>query len=178
MQFVFCMVIGSILAFNVEPLKRFYARVNRDLAVATAVIVLLASRSVTPNIQLSLVVESLASSVIIFVVYYYDEGPVQRFCNLPVVKFYGKISYSFYVNSLLAIHLVGLLAAHVLGHDFLLLHGLLGGILVTIGAIALATPLSWLTYAAIELPLMKLGRRWGSAIARIGSSREPKLAVE
>lgn len=172
MQFVFCITIGTILAFSSDSLSKFFSRTPRNAAVAIAIVVLLGARTVIPNMSICLVVECLASSVIIFVVYYFEEGPVQRFCNLPVVKFYGQISYSFYVNSLISIHVVGLMLAYLFGQDFLFQHGFLGGILISIGAVAVNTPLSWLTYSAVERPLMKLGRQLGGLIARIGPKRQ------
>lgn len=176
MQFVFCMTIGTIVAFSSDSLSKFFAGKHRNVAVAIAIVALMSSRRLLPNLSTSLVVECVASSVIIFVVYYYEEGPLQRFCNLPIVMFFGRISYSYYANSLLAIHLVGLMLAYAFGQDFLLQHGLLGGILLTIGAVALNTPLSWLTYTAIERPLLKVGRQLAALITRLRSTR--RLATE
>lgn len=175
-QFVFCMAIGVIVAFSYDTLSRLSLPIGRNAIIATAIVVLLGARWVMP-ISLSLVVESLASSVIIFIVYYFQEGPVQRFCNLRIVKFYGAISYSFYLMSLFSIHVAGIVVADTLGHEFLAGHGLLGVVLVFVFALAICTPLSWLSYSVVERPFMRLGRQLAARITG-PQSREQQVAAD
>jgi peptidoglycan/LPS O-acetylase OafA/YrhL len=167
LEFVFCMAVGSIVAFSFDSLSYVFRSINRNFAVTVAIVALLCARWLIRSIHVAIIVESVASSVIVFVVYYFDEGPVQWFCNLRPVKFYGAISYSFYVNSLIAIHVAGMIVGSLLGNHFLLRNGFAGVVLVAIAALAINTPFSWLTYSWIERPFMRFGRKLdGLIVAR------------
>lgn len=165
LEFVACMAAGSVLAFSHDVIRQWPLPINRNWLVACAAILLIVARWNAPNISVSLIIESLASAVIIFIVYYFDEGPLQAFCNLRIVKFYGAISYSLYVISPLAIHVAGLLVRRWFGDSFLVEHGLVGVMVVVAIALLIGTSASWATYTWIEQPFMRFGRRLDRAVA-------------
>ncbi len=144
---------------NNKWLKNTYSALeNRNFHVLLSLIVLIVSWSYSPTTGVAVVIESLASAVIIYVAYYYDEGPMQYFCNLPFIKFLGKISYSLYILSLLCINIIGRFLFSVLSHSFIAHYGLLTNILTTLLTIVLTIIISTITFYSIERPFMELGR--------------------
>ena len=168
---------------NSKILKSIYSTlVNRNFYVLLSLIILIVSWSYAPTTGTAVVIESLASAVIVYVAYYYDEGPMQYFCNLPTIKFLGKISYSLYILSLLCINIVGRLLHEVLGYNFIVHHGLLTNILTVILTIFLTILISAITFYCIECPFMEFGRHIYDVInkklEKNSSSTEPNKIEE
>ena len=81
-----------------------------------------------------------------------------RFLETPPVKFLGRISYSFYLY-----HATALLSAWAL-HRWLLPPGIdplswLGGAILLLWCITATAAMAWVSYVAVERPMMRLGRR-------------------
>jgi peptidoglycan/LPS O-acetylase OafA/YrhL len=131
---------------------------NPNLYLLFAALVLLFARPYAPTIASAAVIESLASTVIVFIIYYVDDGPLQRFCRLPVIKFLGEISYSLYILSFLIIHLVGSWMYSVLDPVFISKYGLLANLLTTLVIAIVTIGVSTVTYYVVERPFMQLGR--------------------
>jgi peptidoglycan/LPS O-acetylase OafA/YrhL len=165
--FMFAFVVGTLTAFIRVDLPCRPSWISQNTLVYIALTILISARWLIPSISAALILECLAASVIVYSVYYHDEGSLQWFCNLPIVKFYGKISYSLYVNSLFCIYLSGGLLAYMVPVDFILKHGLLMNVVSVAVTVVLATPLSTLTFRYIEAPLMNFGRQ----IAKIIEAR-------
>lgn len=168
----YIIVIKSTLAkqkslSNNSILKNIYSTLeNRNFYVLLSLIILIVSWCYSPTIGTAVVIESLASAVIIYVAYYYDEGPMQYFCNLPFIKFLGKISYSLYILSLLCINIIGRIIYSILSHSFISHYGLITNLLATIFTIILTILFSTITFYFIEYPFMKLGRHIYDVINR------------
>lgn len=165
-DYLFCMMTGSFLFFSSARLRPIFSTHRRNILIACAIPALLLARWFILDIQLALLVEMIASSVIVYVVYYFDAGPLQTICQMPVMKFYGRISYSFYINSILSIRIAGPLVATILGANWVRGHGF-AATLIAIGvALAINTPMSWLTHMLVEQPFTRLGRQIGSLARR------------
>jgi peptidoglycan/LPS O-acetylase OafA/YrhL len=88
--------------------------------------------------------------------------------DFKLVRFYGRISYSFYLlhplGMLFAYRAINPLALHAWGMPLTL-----AIIFDTLTAILFTTPAAWLTWRFIEAPAISLGRTLGK--------KQPKLQV-
>jgi peptidoglycan/LPS O-acetylase OafA/YrhL len=167
-------LLGAALAN--EALARFYARwlADRRRLVALLIVAILwlpVSRYMIPWLPAGIAGESLAAAVIVATIYYADGTFLHRFCSLRFVKFLGDISFSFYLNSLLAIHVSGLLVGHLLPQPVIAAYGAWCNIAVLILSFAMNCVLSQFTWRYVELPFQNLGRRLAGRI------RPRRLAV-
>lgn len=131
---------------------------NPNFYALLSAIVLVAVRPYISNLGVALLIESLASAVIIYSVYYVNDGPLQRFCSHPFIMHVGKISYSLYLLSFLTIHIVGTGLYHLLPLSFIVRHGLYANFIAVFLTAGLAILLAGQTFAFIERPFMQLGR--------------------
>jgi peptidoglycan/LPS O-acetylase OafA/YrhL len=165
-EYIFCMMVGSLLVFSQTWLIPLFQTKRRHILAVGAVIVLLLTRWFIPDFRSAVIVEICAASTIVFTVYYFDTGPLQTICRHRIIKFYGMISYSFYSNSILAIRVAGPLTVGILGKYWVQGHGLPATLLAIVVALTINTPVSWLTYRFVELPLTNMGRQIGGIIRR------------
>jgi peptidoglycan/LPS O-acetylase OafA/YrhL len=97
--------------------------------------------------------ETLSSSLLVLLVAFRSSIGLFAVLDLRPVRFYGRISYSFYL-----LHPIGmLLAARLI--DGRGLPVLLAISVTTIAAVALTTPMAWLSWRCIEKPFVAMGRR-------------------
>jgi peptidoglycan/LPS O-acetylase OafA/YrhL len=120
-----------------------------------------ASKQTAPIMAL----ECLSAAILIMLIAWRQDVSLFKPLDFEVVRFYGRISYSFYL-----LHPLGMLFAFR-AIDPATLHawGLplsLTTIFTTLAAIMLTTPAAWLTWRFIEMPAISLGRVLG---------RQPKL---
>ncbi|RAI32306.1 acyltransferase family protein [Rhodoplanes serenus] len=108
----------------------------------------------------SVVVEALAAAGLIGAIAGGACPGFDRVLNSPVARFYGRISYSFYLLHPLTLLVVwsipgplsAALAAGVPGPVLALVLG--------VGSALAVTPLAWLSWRFVELPAVALSRRW------------------
>jgi peptidoglycan/LPS O-acetylase OafA/YrhL len=172
-EFLFCMAAGSILAFSLTDLAKVQDNRLWNRTAFAAIGVLITARWLLPVIGLAIIAETLASAAIIYTVYMIDDGAMQRFCRRPVIAFYGKISFSLYVNSLPAIYLSGYLIRNLMPESQMA-HGFRLNLICVVLSFVINTPLSYLTYRLIERPFMAMGSKV-SALFREPSSRLMEL---
>ncbi len=162
--FVFCFVVGTITAFIRQDLPQRPAWISQNALILVSFVSLVSARWALPTTGGAVVIEALASAVIVYSVYYHQDGPLQWFCNLPIVKFYGLISFSLYVNSLLCIHISGQILTRLVPAALIEGNGLIMNMIALGLAAALATPLSYMTFRFIEAPFMKVGKQIAALI--------------
>ncbi len=120
-----------------------------------------ASKQTAPIMAL----ECLSASILIMLVTWRQDMVMFKPLDFKVVRFYGQISYSFYL-----LHPLGMLFAfRAINPPTLQVWGMplsLTIIVTTVAVIMFTTPAAWLTWRLIEAPAISLGRRF---------SRQPKL---
>jgi peptidoglycan/LPS O-acetylase OafA/YrhL len=156
--FLVCFVGGCLVGYVGYFLPGKPSWLNRDAISACAVLVLVTARWVLP-IQTGVVVQTLASMVIIYNTYYYPGDYLPRFCNLPFVRFIGLVSFSIYANSRVCIFISAILLTALLPGEFILQHGLFANWLATLLSLVVTIAFSWFTFRFIEAPMMQFGRR-------------------
>jgi peptidoglycan/LPS O-acetylase OafA/YrhL len=111
-------------------------------------------KQVAPLIAL----ECLSSALVIALIAFRDSVGLFRILDVPVVHFYGRISYSFYL-----LHLIGIGAAtrifDAASHQA-------GGTAAVLAAVAATTPIAWLSWRLVERPFIALGRRFETIPSR------------
>lgn len=135
---------------------------------------LLASRWATPAALLSvsafsvcsvlkqtgwtLMIECLSATLLVGLIAYGPRLSIFRPLDWRVVRFYGRISYSFYLLHPMSLWLAGE-AALRLQHAAPGLPVTAVAVLTGVLSVALVTPVAWLCWAAVEMPAIRLGRR-------------------
>ena len=76
-----------------------------------------------------------------------------RFLDQPVISFYGRISYSFYL-----LHMIGLsIAVRICTIDGWPMLSILLSIVL---GVLLTTPMAWMSWRFIEKPFIAIGKKW------------------
>ena len=79
-----------------------------------------------------------------------------------LVRFYGRISYSFYL-----LHVLGMLfASRIAGTSLAGLPVSLGTVILTLMTVIVTTPAAYLFWRYIEVPGLNLGKRFANSYAR------------
>lgn len=128
-------------------------RPSRATFVASAAFVVMFVVAVRKQTAVTIAFETLCASALICVAAF---GPralaVLRPFDLDVVRFYGRISYSFYL-----LHVIGLaIAARILPLDQ---PPVIHAAILFLAALLITTPAAWLMWRFVEMPLIDVGRR-------------------
>jgi len=126
---------------------------SRATLVASAAFVVMFIVAVRKQTAVTIALETLCASALICVAAF---GPrtlaVLRPFDLDVIRFYGRISYSFYL-----LHVIGLaIAGRLLPFDQ---PPLMRAAILFLAALLITTPAAWLMWRFVEMPLIDLGRR-------------------
>jgi exopolysaccharide production protein ExoZ len=111
-----------------------------------------------------LMLECLSTATLVILIVWHPGAKVFTPLDFGLVRFYGQISYSFYLLHMLGIFFAGRLLNPM--KFYASDPGLFAvTVLTTIAAILLVTPLAYLSRRFIELPFIALGRRLGATLA-------------
>jgi len=141
---------GGILPGNASPSA---LRPSRSTFVASAALVVMFIVAVRKQTAVTIAFETLCASALVHVAAF---GPralaVMRPFDLDVARFYGRISYSFYL-----LHVIGLaMASRLLPFDQ---QPAMRAALLFLAALLITTPAAWLMWRFVEMPLIEIGRR-------------------
>lgn len=91
---------------------------------------------------------------------------IGRMLDHPIAKFYGRISYCFYLVHFIVLYPTALLLARFLPVSWIPHHLYLFGFLVAILSTGIATLISWLLHVSVEQPCIRISKqicaRWFS----------------
>jgi len=97
---------------------------------------------------------------IISCVYHIPKEPFFSFLDNQVVRFYGRISYSFYVLHFPLLCLITYLVFRSFDANFLVSNSIMAAFILSFISIGIATPVSYLSYLFVEKPFIRLGQKW------------------
>jgi exopolysaccharide production protein ExoZ len=151
--------LAPLYAFVAGVLLHFRGRVfverlrGLESGAAIAALVLFCFCGTRKQTSPILLLECLSSAMVIALIAF---GPTMRLwrpLDAAIVRFYGRISYSFYL-----LHMIGVALAITMIGDWPL-----PTLLLVIGSfvlsIAIATPLAWIFWRFIEIPFISLGKK-------------------
>jgi peptidoglycan/LPS O-acetylase OafA/YrhL len=154
--------LAPLYAFAVGILIHFKgARIAARLcpkwatAVALASIFVFCACGLKKQTAPILAVECLSAATLVILIVYHPAVALFKPLDFKIARFYGRISYSFYL-----LHTLGVWAAFRIARslDPLSLPAIAGALLITALAIACTTPLAYLSWRFVELPFLSLGK--------------------
>ncbi len=156
---LYAFVVGVLIHFKGNSRASLVGprRATAGALAAIAVFILCgASKQTAPVLAL----ECLTAAILIMLVAWRQDMALFKPLDFKLVRFYGRISYSFYLlhplGMLLAYRAINPLALHTWGTPLSLTI-----IFTTLMAILFTTPLAWLTWLFVETPAIDLGRTLG-----------------
>lgn len=105
------------------------------------------------------VVQGTGAALLIALVMFGPETRFARMLDWSWVRFYGRISYSFYLIHMKAMVVLGLGMLATVPAPILTESPLLFGGLLLAASIAVATPLAWCLYHGVEKPFIEFSKR-------------------
>ena len=156
--------LAPLFAFPVGVWLHFEGRnlvgklpASRAMLVAGASIVVFCACSFFNTVaSLALLVQCLSAATLIALIAYREGASEFALLDHPIVHFYGKISYSFYLLHPLSLWSAAQVADHVRG---------IGGLPTTVVAlvaalfsVAVTTPCAYLSWRFVEIPVVRLGK--------------------
>lgn len=150
---LYCFVVGVWWHFTGRGIVEALGR-SRNL-VAAAACAAFCIAAVQKQTALTIIVETVGAGFLMAVIAF--DNPAARpfrILDNAVVRFFGRISYSFYL-----LHMIGVGAAFRMP----MVEGspIVAGTLMTIVSIACTTPIAWASWRLIEVPFIALGRKFG-----------------
>jgi peptidoglycan/LPS O-acetylase OafA/YrhL len=121
--------------------------------------------------------ESIGSAMVVGLLAFGALPRIRRLLSLPLFRFYGRISYSFYVLHPLTLTVIWFMPnelARVLDA------GVPGAVLLwglAFASILAVTPLAWLSYRYVEVPGIALGRRLQVSVASAPPQPSPAAGL-
>jgi peptidoglycan/LPS O-acetylase OafA/YrhL len=173
--------LAPLYAFIVGVLAQHYGRRLSDIRPSIATVAAILSVIVFcycgnhKQPALILLLECLSAACLVTLIAW---RPVALFkpLDLGVVRFYGKISYSFYL-----LHVLGMLFASRLlalaGVSLLGLPVSVGTVAWTVLSVMITTPAAYLSWRFIEMPCINFGKRGLSTVSMMNVKLEPKAAA-
>jgi peptidoglycan/LPS O-acetylase OafA/YrhL len=153
---LYAFVVGLLLQSGgtlLSEASRSTLQSSRATFVASAAFVIMFIVAVRKQTAVTIALETLCASALICLAAF---GPrtlaVLRPFDLDVVRFYGRISYSFYL-----LHVIGLaIAARLLPSDQ---QPVVHAAILFLTAFSITTPAAWLMWRFVEVPFIDVGRR-------------------
>ena len=107
----------------------------------------------------SLLIEAAAAATLVGLLAYGPRLAVHNFLEWHSIRFLGRISYSFYLYHATALAVLIPAVTWYMTASGLNAHPFLGSLIVATTATGVTTPVAWLSYNLVELPMMRFGRR-------------------
>jgi peptidoglycan/LPS O-acetylase OafA/YrhL len=167
---LYAFIIGVLIHFRGEQLASSLSP-SRAVAVAVTSIALFCFLGSRTQSALVLLLECLSAAAVIALIAWRPAMTLFRPLDLGLVRFYGQISYSFYLLHLIGISLTFRLVEPATWNAA----GIplsLTVILTTAISILLTTPVAYLSWRFIEVPAVDLGKSFGNrqkAVSSVGA---------
>jgi len=151
--------VGILLHFRGAPLAQRLKPRTVTLGALAAVAAFCACSFFKPVGTLAMLVECLSAAVLVLLVAYRAEAVIFAPLDLPVVRFYGKISYSFYLLHPLSLWTAARLTAYLFGQFGSLPVGVI--LLVSVVfSILFITPAAYVSWRFVERPAIGWNSWW------------------
>lgn len=149
---LYAFVIGVLMQFR-GPLLFGSARKGIEGGVAITAALVLCVSGLQKQTSPIIAIECASSAALLAVAAFRTEVAWLRILDLPLVRFFGRISYSFYLLHPLGLSLGSKLVS---GAGAPVPISIAADFVIAVGA---TTPLAWLSWRLVELPFVALGKR-------------------
>ena len=146
---LYAFVVGVLLHFKGQLIAEKLTR-STDWLLALAAIALFAICASRKQTAPLIALECASSALLVLLVAFRPSVRLFRILDLFIVRFFGRISYSFYL-----LHPIGI----VLAVRSVEVSGLMAIAAATVLAIIITTPIAWLSWRYIEKPFILLRNR-------------------
>jgi peptidoglycan/LPS O-acetylase OafA/YrhL len=150
---LYAFVVGVILHHRGRDLVARLAPASAAILTAAA-FALFTFCALRKQNSILVMLETASASGLIMMIAFREQMRVFRLLDLSLVRFYGRISYSFYL-----LHVIGIAAAMRI-IDSGTLGSLTGIIVIGLISIGITTAMAWPSWRFIEKPFIALGRRF------------------
>jgi exopolysaccharide production protein ExoZ len=135
--------------------------------LALAAIVVFCGCGARKQSTILIALECFSAALLVTLIAFQNSIGLFRILDTPIARFYGRISYSFYL-----LHLIGIAAAIQMFGATSLPAGMV--VLSALVAVAATTPMAWLSWLFVEKPFIALGRRFETAPSRLAQEERPQ----
>jgi peptidoglycan/LPS O-acetylase OafA/YrhL len=148
---LYAFIVGILLHFEgaylADKVQRWPA------AVAIAAVTIFCFCGLKKQTAPIILLEVFSSGTLVLLIAFLPDAQMFRFLDAVLVRFYGRISYSFYL-----LHPAGLMFATMIIGGFQAPSIAIAS--VTAVALMITTPLAWLSWRCVEMPFIVLGKRF------------------
>ena len=154
--------VGVLLHFRGETIARRAGPIAATIAATAAIAIFCACSFFKPSGTFTLLVECLSAAMLVALIAFRTDGATFAALDLPIVRFYGRISYSFYLLHPLALWATARLVGYLLNRfDALPVTLVLAAAFVF--SVIVVTPLAYASWRFVERPAMALRRQPSAA---------------
>lgn len=119
----------------------------------------------------ALAADGLVAGLFVVVLLHGPEERWNRVLDWPVSRFFGRISYSFYIYHMVVLYLIAKCVIQRASPSALASHTLAWCGLFFVVSTAVATLVAWVSYRLVELPCIELSKSWCRRLARFAGPR-------
>jgi peptidoglycan/LPS O-acetylase OafA/YrhL len=165
---LFAFPIGVWLHFGGRKLIGQLSTRSTVLVAGSAIVVFCGSSFFNTEASVGLLAECLSSATLVALIAYREGERIFAPLDYPLVRFYGKISYSFYLLHPLSLWFAAWVADHVQRLSDLPVSVV--ALVAAVCSVAATTPFAYLSWRYVEIPFVSLGksaRRQETSAARV-----------
>jgi peptidoglycan/LPS O-acetylase OafA/YrhL len=153
---LFAFPVGVWLHFEGGRLVEKLPALRVILLAGAAIAVFCACSFFNTVASLGLLVECLSAATLVCLIAYREDANAFALLDHPIVHFYGKISYSFYLLHPLSLWSGARIADHVQGLGAVPMT--LVALVAALSSVAATTPFAYLSWRFVEIPFVRLGK--------------------
>lgn len=174
---LFAFPVGILVHFKGRELAAKLAPWAVTLAAVASMAIFCACTSFKPTGTWTLLVQCLSAAALVMLIAYRAEAAIFAPLDLAVVRFYGRISYSFYLLHPLALWSTTLFMVTSIA-QFPAIPVTLLAIAAFVISLLMVTPLAWLSWRFVELPAMNRLRAESTYRVPAAAAASPALRRE
>lgn len=174
LNFLFMFYLGLMVPAWGKKLAWLVQTKSTTLGVfLVAVITMLIAKGTGTRPGVVMIMEAGGAFMLLVAVLYGNDNAVFRCLDARIIRFYGRISYSFYLIDFPIMYVVAVTCLHLLPTQLLATHALLVNLLLAAVGVLISTGLACICYRWVELPGISLGRLLTGRAARTPAATNP-----
>lgn len=174
LNFLFMFYLGLMLPAWGNKLAWLVRSREKALGVFfVAVITMLVAKGTGTRPGIVMLMEAGGAFMLLVAVLYGKDNAVFRCLDARIVRFYGRISYSFYLIDFPVLYVIAVIALHLLPAQLIATHALLVNLLLAAAGVLISTGLAFVCYRWVELPGISLGRLLTGRTVRTPTATNP-----